>query len=74
MTSNEYEAIQYWTELTNVQFEWEYLSMTDWDTQINLKLAAGDIPDMIYSPLTTSQLRDLRRGRRHVPGLQRVHR
>ena len=22
---NEYEAIQYWTELTNVQFEWEYL-------------------------------------------------
>ena len=53
---NEYEAIQYWTELTNVQFEWEYLSMTDWDTQINLKLAAGDIPDMIYSPLSTSQL------------------
>lgn len=53
---NEYEAIQYWTELTNVQFEWEYLSMTDWDTQINLKLAAGDIPDVIYSPLTTSQL------------------
>lgn len=53
---NEYSAVKYFSELTNVKFEWSYISETDWDTQINLRLAGGDIPDMIYSPLSSVQL------------------
>lgn len=53
---NEYEVIKYQSELTNIYFEWEYVSATDWATQSNLKLAAGDIPDMIYAALDTTQL------------------
>lgn len=53
---NEYSTYKYLTELTNIRFEWSYISQTDWETQINLRLAGGDIPDMIYSPLTSTQL------------------
>jgi putative aldouronate transport system substrate-binding protein len=53
---NEYLAIKYWTELTNIQFEWQYINGSDWDVQIGLRLAAHDIPDFIYSPLSTTLL------------------
>lgn len=49
-----YTAQKYWSEYTNVFFTFEYITSTDWATQINLKLSAGDIPDMIKSALDTS--------------------
>lgn len=53
---NEYTVQKYLTEMTNVRFDWQYISNTDWDTQVNLKLASGDLPDIIYGALNTSQL------------------
>ncbi len=53
---NNYTTIKYLAELTNIQFEWAYISQTDWETQINLRLAGADIPDLIYYPLTSTQL------------------
>lgn len=53
---NNYTMYQYLKDLTNVTFEWSYISDTDWDTQINLRLAGGDIPDLIYNTLTNTQL------------------
>ena len=53
---NEYTAQIYWSEYTNVYFDFEYVSSTDWDTQVNLKLSTGDFPDLIKSPLNTTIL------------------
>ncbi|MDW7656497.1 MAG: extracellular solute-binding protein [Bacillota bacterium] len=51
---NNYTAQKYWSDYTNVYFTFEYITSTDWATQINLKLSAGDIPDMIKSAMDTS--------------------
>lgn len=53
---NKYTAQKYFSEFTNVYFDFKYVSDTDWDTQINLKLSAGDIPDLIKSELNTTIL------------------
>ncbi len=53
---NDYTAMKYFCEYTNVYFDFQYITNTDWETQMNLKLAGNDIPDMIYDSLSTSQL------------------
>ncbi|MEA4824121.1 MAG: hypothetical protein VB111_08430 [Clostridiaceae bacterium] len=53
---NDYTTIQYMSDYTNILFDWQYITSTDWETQLNLKLAGADIPDMIYDSLSTSQL------------------
>ena len=53
---NDYTAMKYWSEYTNVYFDWQYISNTDWETQINLKLAGDDLTEVIWSALTTAQL------------------
>lgn len=53
---NNYTTQQYLNDYTNVHFDFQYISSTDWDTQINLRLVSGDIPDTILTPLSTDQL------------------
>lgn len=53
---NKYTAQKYWSEYTNVNFTFEYISDTDWNTQINLRLSAGSLPDLIKAPLDTTIL------------------
>lgn len=53
---NDYTFWQYMSDYTNIQFEFEYITDADWDTQIGLRLIGGDIPDMIIRPLTMTQL------------------
>lgn len=53
---NEYTAQKYWSEYTNIYFNYEYISATDWDAQINLKLSANAFPDIIESPLSTETI------------------
>lgn len=53
---NDYTALKYWSELTNVNFTFEYINSTDWEQQINLRLIADSIPDFIFSPLSTAQI------------------
>ena len=53
---NDYTVIKYLSDYTNVHFDWQYISDTDWATQINLRLVSGDIPDIIYNALDMSQL------------------
>ncbi len=36
---NKYTAQKYWSEYTNVYFDYQYISDTDWNTQVNLKLS-----------------------------------
>ncbi len=50
---NTYTAQKYWSQYTNINFKFDYISLTDWNTQINLKLSAGTLPDLIKSPLDT---------------------
>ncbi|HML45942.1 MAG TPA: extracellular solute-binding protein [Clostridia bacterium] len=52
----EYTTQKYLSEYTNVYFDFQYITGTDWDTQINLRLVSGDIPDTIITPLTNTQL------------------
>ena len=53
---NDFTVIKYLSDYTNVHFDWQYISDTDWQTQINLRLVSGDLPDIIYNALDMSQL------------------
>ncbi len=47
-----YENIQLWKDLeakTNVKIEWQYAEGSDWNTQKQLVLAGGDLPDIFLA-------------------------
>lgn len=53
---SEYTVQKYLSGYTNVYFDFQYISNLDWETQLNLKLVSGDIPDTIVTPLSATQL------------------
>lgn len=43
-------TLQYYSELTNINFEYTTPPLSDFSTRFNLTFASGDLPDIIYAP------------------------
>ena len=43
-------TLQYYSELTNINFDYTTPPLSDFSTRFNLTFASGDLPDVIYAP------------------------
>jgi len=49
---NELELVKQWEEKTNVKIEWTTFDSASWNEKKNLMLVSGDLPDVIFGPIT----------------------
>ena len=49
----ELELNKKWTEDTNIDVEWRLFDSTSWEEKVNLMLVSGELPDIVFGPIST---------------------